>query len=139
MLAATPGCRSKKHSPTDQGRSELVKAERTYSEMTQSKGYKTATLEFLHPDGVIMREGTAPYAGSDAVEYLIALNDSGFAVMRSPTKISVASSADLGYSYGRYQIDQPGMPLSRGSYVTVWQKDEEGNWKIAVESTNFVE
>ena len=51
-----------------------------------------------------------------------------------PDTAVVAASGDLGYTLGRYAVrDEAGDTTATGHYVTVWQKQPDGSWKIAVD------
>ncbi|HEY4643203.1 MAG TPA: DUF4440 domain-containing protein, partial [Bacteroidota bacterium] len=64
----------------------------------------------------------------------------GFAVKWQPTKVVAARSGDLGYSLGTYELsmDGPkGKPMTdRGKYVTIWKKQADGTWKVALDMFN---
>ena len=50
---------------------------------------------------------------------------------------SVANSGELGYTYGVYSL-KPNNKDTRlyGTYVSVWKKQADGNWKFVLESQN---
>ena len=52
---------------------------------------------------------------------------------------SVASSADLGYVYGKavVAITDGSMKTLNGNYLRIWKKDEENNWKIVLDLVNI--
>ena len=54
-----------------------------------------------------------------------------------PDTAVAAASGDLGYTLGSYAIVGEGErstdTIARGHYVTVWQKQPDGSWKIAVD------
>ncbi len=57
-----------------------------------------------------------------------------------PTKVEVARSGDLGYSYGAYQLTFRG-PDSKpvtdgGKYLEIWKKQKDGSWKCTVDTWN---
>ena len=51
-----------------------------------------------------------------------------------PSKIEVARSGDLAYEMGAYEaktVDKKKQPvISTGKYVFVWEKQEDGEWKV---------
>jgi len=57
-----------------------------------------------------------------------------------PTKVEVARSGELGYSTGVYQMsfkDSSGkLVTDRGKYVTVWKKQADGSWRVALDIFN---
>jgi ketosteroid isomerase-like protein len=55
-------------------------------------------------------------------------------------KADVARSGELGYTSGTYQMtfsDPTGKTVSdKGKYVTVWTKQKDGSWKVALDIFN---
>ena len=58
----------------------------------------------------------------------------GFALNWKATGAEVAENADLGYTIGTYELkmdDADGNPTTTvGKYVTVWEKQADGGWKV---------
>jgi ketosteroid isomerase-like protein len=54
----------------------------------------------------------------------------------------MAASGDLGYTYGTYVLtskdkDKDGKPIvEHGRYLTIWKKQKDGIWKVAVDMDN---
>ena len=66
------------------------------------------------------------------------MKDPNFALTFTPTQVTVARSGDLAYDTGTYTLtltgpDKKPAPES-GHYVTVWQKNAEGVWKVVVDA-----
>jgi uncharacterized protein (TIGR02246 family) len=56
------------------------------------------------------------------------------------TKVEAAKGGDLGYSMGTYTMSVTGpdgkpMP-DHGKYVTIWQKQADGSWKVLADTFN---
>ena len=83
--------------------------------------------------------GTLPYVGSAAINSHVAhkKNKSRW----QPMKADVASSADLGYTYGSYESSEPGAQSSteQGYYARVWKRDSKGEWKIVMDTATPAE
>ena len=64
----------------------------------------------------------------------------GFGLTWQPTRAEVASSGDMGYTIGTYELKfdgQDGTPVvDSGKYMTVWKKQADGSWKVAVDMFN---
>lgn len=64
----------------------------------------------------------------------------GFTIKWQPSKVEAAVSGDLGYSIGTYELsmnDPQGNPVvDKGKYATVWKKQADGKWKVAVDMFN---
>ena len=73
-----------------------------------------------------------------AVGELLALP--GLSVKWQTTKVEVAQSGDIAYTYGTYQLtmkDPKGKPMAEhGKYVEIWKKQSDGSWKCAIDTWN---
>lgn len=58
----------------------------------------------------------------------------------APTTVEVAKSGDMAYEYGLYDMittDKKGKTNDeKGKYVTVWKKQADGSWKVALDIDN---
>jgi ketosteroid isomerase-like protein len=58
----------------------------------------------------------------------------------TPSDVQVAKSGDLGFSTGAYRMrfqDSSGKTVEdHGKYVTVWEKDPDGTWRVLVDAFN---
>lgn len=56
------------------------------------------------------------------------------------TAVEVAKSGDMAYEYGLYDLittDKKGKTNDeKGKYVTVWKKQGDGSWKVAIDINN---
>ena len=83
--------------------------------------------------------GNEEHVGPAAVGAAVApmLEETGDRFTWWPDTAVVAASGDLGYTLGRYAVlgggDAASDTVARGYYVTVWQKQADGSWKIAVD------
>ena len=64
----------------------------------------------------------------------------GFSMKWDEVKAVVAHSGDIGYTYGTYEMtmnDAKGKPVTdHGKYATIWKKQADGKWKVAVDIGN---
>ena len=116
---------------------EMLNADREFSKMSEKKGMKTAFIEYLDSNGVLLRSNKLPIAGADAIDFLIQQNDSDYTLTWEPKNGVIAKSGELGYTYGVYAI----RPLTKdtviyGTYVNIWKKDIKGIWKYVLDSNN---
>jgi ketosteroid isomerase-like protein len=120
-------------------RKGLLDAEREFSKVSESSSTAEAYARFVDPEARMNRNGTQPYVGSAAINSHLKLkkNQSRW----QPMKAGVASSADLGYTYGSYESNEAGAPTSteRGYYARVWKRDSKGDWKIAMDTATPVQ
>jgi uncharacterized protein (TIGR02246 family) len=93
-------------------------------------------------DGKLMPPNEAMVSGTDAVRQWASrmMANPGFKASWQPTTVEVAASGDLGYSVGTYemQMQMPdGTPMNdHGKYATIWKKQADGTWKVAVDIFN---
>lgn len=116
---------------------ELMRLEREFSAASTREGSRAWASRWA-PNGRIYVGGVES-VGPQAVDTLMApmLEETGDRFTWWPDTAVVAASGDLGYTLGSYAITgtgaQAGDTVARGHYVTVWQKQQDGSWKIAVD------
>jgi ketosteroid isomerase-like protein len=68
--------------------------------------------------------------------------DPNWSITWAPLYAEAGKSADIGYSTGSFEIhdkSSDGTPVVRkGSYVTIWRKQADGTWKVALDIGSFV-
>lgn len=116
---------------------EMMDTDRTFSKLSEEKGMKTAFIDFIDSNGVLLRPNRLPIAGADAIDYLIQQNDSDYTLTWEPRNGAVAKSGELGYTYGIYAL-RPSTKdtVIYGTYVSIWKKEKNGNWKFVLDSGN---
>lgn len=137
ILAACNSPKKTNAGNEDKAKSEMVKADRDFSELSLQKGMKSAFLEYIDSNGILLRPNIIPIAGADAVDYLIAQNDTGYTMQWSPKSGVVAISGELGYTYGTYELKPKTKDtVLYGTYVSIWKKQSDGKWKFVLDSGN---
>jgi ketosteroid isomerase-like protein len=116
---------------------EMMNTDREFSKMSEEKGMKTAFIEYLDSNGVLLRSNRLPIAGADAIDFLIQQNDTDYTLTWEPSHGTVAQSGDLGYTYGIYAL-RPSRKdtVIYGTYVSIWKKQKDGTWKYVLDSGN---
>lgn len=114
---------------------EILKADVAFSDMSRQVGMKKAFLEYIDDEGVLLRKDHMPIVGADAIDFLSSINDSGFTMTWQPSKAEIASSGDLGFTYGIYQLKAQDT-VYKGTYVSIWKKQSNGSWKFVLDSGN---
>jgi ketosteroid isomerase-like protein len=118
---------------------ELAETDRHYSDLSAEKGMNTAFLAMFDTSGVLLRANHDPIVGIEAIrKLLLSQNDSTFELTWEPEFAKMASSGDLGYTFGKYKfIDKATDSVSgEGTYCTVWQKQDDGSWKAILDTGN---
>jgi ketosteroid isomerase-like protein len=130
LLTCPFALRAAEPSPAEAARA-MVAAERKFYETGQEKGTRAAFLAFLADDGVVFRPG--PVNGKEAWE---TRPGNGLDLIWEPTFAAIARSADFGYTTGpakwkAKKADEK--PLGYGYFVSIWKKQEDGSWKVALD------
>lgn len=108
----------------------LVAAERAFATMSVEKGVRDAFIEFLAGDGVIFRpratNGRQSWESRGPVPATLAWE---------PVFAEVSAAGDLGYTMGPWELrpNDAQRPTGHGHYVSVWKKQADGAWRVAVD------
>ncbi len=93
----------------------------------------------FHTDDALLLLPNAPLVtGKEAIRAVVSdlLLNRGYKGSWETTKVEVARSGDLAYSYGPQETtvnDAEGNPVTdRQKWVAVWKKQPDGSWKCAV-------
>ena len=70
-----------------------------------------------------------PSIGSAAIRTWFNANASSMPA--STGAADCANSADLGYSYGTYEVKIPAQ--QKGAYIRVWQREASGTWLLVAD------
>lgn len=115
---------------------QLLLADRDFSALSVKEGMNKAFLEYVADSGVILRDKSYPLKGPKAISELFAgRSDSSFVLTWEPVYERIASSGELGYTYGYFtsRIKATGEE-SRGTYLTIWEKQPDGRWKFVMDT-----
>jgi ketosteroid isomerase-like protein len=99
-------------------------------------------VSFFAEDGAMMPPGAHITRGLDAIRAVMepAFATPGYSLRWKPAGAEIASSGDLGYTYGTYTSTSPsddGKPVVRhGKYITIWKKQADGSWKAVMDAGN---
>jgi ketosteroid isomerase-like protein len=109
-------------------RERLASADRTFNERLASAGPAVAYAEVLAPGARVHREGVGALADATAVRNWVTEHASGMTAAHVAAES--AESADLGYTYGNYQL-----PASKktGAYLRIWTRDAKGMWRVVAD------
>jgi hypothetical protein len=138
MICIIISCNTKKSSTNSVDNTfQLLDTDRSFSKLSEQKGIKFALIQFIYNKGVFLRPGTFPLIGGQALNYISQLDDNSYMMTWEPRGGSVASSGELGYTYGVYSLKPNNKDtILYGTYVSVWKKQADGNWKFVLESQN---
>lgn len=127
---------NKKEASIEKWKSEIMETEQKFSEMALKEGISKAFLAFAAEDVVVKRNNNL-IVGKEALaeSYENEKTASGdFGLSWKPDFVDVASSGDLGYTYGKYvytTTDSIGNSKTiEGVFHTVWKRQADGKWKF---------
>ncbi|HMG81400.1 MAG TPA: DUF4440 domain-containing protein [Ferruginibacter sp.] len=130
-------CVNKKPLQAIDPQAELMNTDRAFSKMSEEEGMKNAFIKYIDDDGILLRPNQFPIMGADAVDFISQNEDSTYTMSWEPKGGSVAQSGDLGYTYGVYTIKlKKNNRIFQGTYVSVWKKLHNGQWRFVVDSGN---
>ena len=108
----------------------MIAAERAFSKLSEEKGIKESFITYIADDGMLFRGGwvkgkpwTQEHPNPPA------------SLVWWPTQAGIASSGDLGWTTGPYELKQ-GNDAGHGNFLTVWRKQADGNWRFAIDFGN---
>ena len=125
---------------------KMIETEKAFAQTSLDKGTKNSFLEFLGKDAIVFINGTA----LNGLEYWQKLDFKNLLTWQ-PTFAEISVSEELGYTLGNFQshnliaagspaagspaAGSPGedKPLVHGSFFTLWKKQSDGNWKVALD------
>jgi ketosteroid isomerase-like protein len=114
----------------------LLQTDRDFSAMSVREGMNIAFLFYIAEDGVILRNNSYPSRGKETLrERFAGKNDTTFILSWEPLFEKISASGDLGYTYGIHtNTDKSTGNTSKGTYITIWQKQKDGTWKFVLDT-----
>lgn len=97
---------------------------------------------FLLEDAVFMGAWGSIARGRDAVleEWKPILDRSALHLTWKPHEAALGAAGDMGYTYGEWRMTREGDDGSElvgtGRYVTIWRRDRDGVWRVALDVGN---
>ena len=133
MLGALANSQSDGGAALRKVESEFVKAAADHG----SQGY----MSYYADDAVEVPNGEAFLHGKESIAKTMGFLDQPDSHLTwAPVGAGMAASGDLGYTYGTYELsskDKDGKPsVEKGKYATIWKKQKDGSWKVALDMGN---
>jgi len=114
----------------------LLQTDRDFSQMSVKEGMFKAFLYYIDNEGVILRNNSFPEKGKEALaKRFSGRTDTTFILSWEPLFEKVSESGDIGYTYGIHtNTDKATGNLTKGTYITIWQKQADGSWKFVLDT-----
>ena len=117
-------------SPDTSAAREIAGIDSEYSNLSVAKGMPAASVEYFAEDGIAF----APTA-VNGKKYWASRTNFPRTLIWQPIFAFTGAAGDLGVTTGPWELkkgnDQPS--LGYGHYVTIWTKQGDGKWKIALD------
>ena len=111
----------------------LMQAERAFAKATAERGVD-GWMEFMAPNAVELE--AEPLVGLDQIRAGMTkqFRLPGFKITWEPAKAEFLGEGDKGFAVGRYEVrftgDDGKLVVERGTYLTTWQLQKDGTWKV---------
>ena len=113
----------------------LLEADRAFAALSEESDPRAAFAAYLAPNGMLVPRRGDPIEGHAAAVASFGENP-GFELLWQPQFAEVSQAADMGWTWGRWQLRVDGEQVQNGKYVNVWQKQPGGEWKVRVDVGN---
>lgn len=105
-----------------------------------AKGGGRAFSSWFAPDAVTLGNGKAPVVGHDAIAAAATWSPDVYQLTWTPEGARMGPAGDMGFTWGHYEgvsKDAQGNTVKMtGRYMTVWKKQQDGEWKVALDASN---
>lgn len=133
IILVLVACSEKKQGPNPQ---VLMDADSAFSAYSVKHGIQKAFIEFSDDSVVLLKPKQMPIVGKQSlIESYKGRSDSNIVLTWKPAKAVIAESGELGYTYGFWTFIAKN-DTSRGTYMTVWKKNQAGQWKYIADTGN---
>lgn len=127
----------------EQEKTALLETDQMFAEASRNEGAAEAFHQFLADDALQFNAG-GPVVRSNQTIYQRMMKNSNPSIILDwePAEANVSESGDLGYTWGRYTVFRKDsastdlQPLAYGKYVNVWEKQDDGSWKVKIDIGN---
>jgi ketosteroid isomerase-like protein len=138
VLLAAAGISWRANAETD-GAVKLRALEAEFNQATAARGLD-GFMSYFADDASELPNGGAVVIGKQNIRHSLEPWGPDLSLTWAPVQAEMAASGDLGYTFGNYVLkakDKDGKPVVEyGKYATVWKKQKDGNWKVAMDMGN---
>lgn len=117
----------------------LLQTDRDFCALAQQRGVAEAFRTFAAEEAMLLPLGENPITGRSAI-FAAMSEGPKYTLEWSPQAADVASSGDLGYTWGKSVVRRTGddgkSVVRYGKYLTVWKRQGDGSWKYVMDIGN---
>lgn len=121
------------------GSAKLTQLEAEFAKATADHGLD-GFMSYFADDAVDLPAGGPIISGKENIRKALGPWGPDFSLTWTPVHAEMAASGELGYTYGAYVFKEngkDGKPVTGyGKYTTIWKKQPDGGWKVAVDMGN---
>jgi ketosteroid isomerase-like protein len=121
------------------GTETLLKLEADFEKTTAEHGFE-GFISYFADDSADLPNGGLIVSGKENIRRTEGPWPPDLSLTWTPVHADMAASGDLGYTFGTFVLkakDKDGNPIMRyGKYATVWKRQKDGNWKVAMDMGN---
>jgi ketosteroid isomerase-like protein len=120
---------------------ELISIDKEFSKRCLENGMKDAFLFYADDSVIKMQPREFPIMGKDALKkfYDEGGADADVKFGWEPVKADIATSGDLGYTFGNWIMeftDDSTTSKHYGNYISIWKRNAKGEWKYVLDGGN---
>jgi ketosteroid isomerase-like protein len=119
-------------------RARLLEIDAAFSKLSVEKCAAAAFAAYLAEDAVFLPINENPISGKQAIVNYFSQGD--YTLEWKPLRAEIAKSGEMGYTYGTSEFrskDKDGNAQVRYyKYVSVWKRQKNGEWKLALDIGN---
>jgi len=132
---------AKPSKPADRATAETIKQLEADLLKAASNHGSAGYMSFYADDAVELPDGADAIIGkANIAKGMGFLDDKNDRLTWSPVAASISASGDMGYTWGTYEfrskLNDGSERVEHGKYMTVWKKQADGAWKVAVDMGN---
>lgn len=105
-----------------------------------AQGGGKAFASWFADDAVTLSNRQPPVQGQIAIAAQTTWSPKDYQLTWTPQGGRMSPSGDMGFTWGHYEghsKDHNGNPVTiSGRYMTIWKKQPDGKWKVALDSSN---
>lgn len=113
----------------------LIAVDKAFAKMANQKGPAAAYDAYAAPDIRMFDDGEGLVRGLPNIRAVLeAEYIEGGKITWTPQEAVASDDGTMGFTIGEWIYVTEGSPDQTGFYVTVWRKNQKGEWKIAVDA-----